>query len=130
MTESKLESDYLFDFRSWRQALPSNEFFHGARQGFLVVGPRDIIPLEHWREEARGKTDLGPFAPTDAFVLAVGEPKRRDVTKVGGIPYWPAAREWPRHTGGRAEWHLNLSNCFSRLGLCRGVDVFAEACKA
>lgn len=41
-----------------------------------------------------------PRAPTDLFVFARGEPERREITKIGGVPYWPAGREWPRSSAG------------------------------
>ena len=51
-----------------------------------------------------------------------------------GEDAWKVAREtaaaFPNEADGKGditEWHLNFSNCFARLDLCRGVDVFAEA---
>ena len=39
----------------------------------------------------------GGGIPTDVFIYGRGEPHRREVTKIGGLPYWPAGRPWP-HT--------------------------------
>ena len=33
--------------------------------------------------------------PTDIFLLNLGEPEQRAVTKVGGLPYRAAGKPWP-----------------------------------
>jgi hypothetical protein len=91
---------YYFDANVWQREFDSTASLKGFRQGHLVVGPRDLIALERWRERARRRTDLGPALPTDTFVFAHGEPERRDVTKVGGVPYWPFAKPWPSTEAG------------------------------
>ena len=35
-----------------------------------------------------------------AFVWGLGEPPRRECTKIGGLPYWPSQRPWPQSQGG------------------------------
>ena len=64
--------------------------------GTQVTSPRDIAIIEQLREEAlAGRPKPGGLA-TDVFVFGLGEPDRREVTKVGGLPYWPVGQAWPR----------------------------------
>jgi hypothetical protein len=42
----------------------------------------------------------GKPVPTDVFIWGKGEASRRDGTKVGGLPYWPADRPWPTDDDG------------------------------
>ncbi len=87
---------YDFDLARWtRELLGQYHSFEDAGQGFGVVGPRDIVYLEELRARARFKCDLGPSAPTDVFVFGLGKSPRRDMTKVGGVPYRPADMPWP-----------------------------------
>ena len=63
--------------------------------GCLITGPADIAHVVQLRSEAlKGTSDLAAV-PCDIFVFAQGEPTRRDVTKVNGVPYRPAALPWP-----------------------------------
>lgn len=61
----------------------------------MVSTPRDVILTEQLREEIRRRYDIGRSVPTDVFVFGVGEPNRRDMTKIGGLPYRPAEKPWP-----------------------------------
>jgi hypothetical protein len=95
-------------------------------EGEIIVGPRCIAVVEQLCEEAFG-THLGAgqqpafpgledMAPsldaliaaafpdrvlTDVIVWATGEPPRREVTKIGGLPYRPASEEWPQSPEGK-----------------------------
>jgi hypothetical protein len=91
--------DYHFDLSVWKALFPTFERYEGG-EGVLIVGPMDVLCLEHWRELVRGQMDMGSHVPTDVFVFAKGEPRRRDVTKVGGLPYRPAGMVWPRSPEG------------------------------
>ena len=63
--------------------------------GCLITGPADIAHVVQLRSKALvGTSDLAAV-PCDIFVFAQGEPMRRDVTKVNGVPYRPAALPWP-----------------------------------
>lgn len=67
-----------------------------------VTGPRDVAIAEQLRDELL--TNLGvqvtSRVPVDRLVLLDGEPADRRVTKIGGLPYWPAARPWPATPSG------------------------------
>lgn len=54
-----------------------------------------LCVLEQVREQALGEMSSNEFRPMDMFVLAYGEPSRRDVTKIGGVPYRPSDSPWP-----------------------------------
>jgi hypothetical protein len=65
--------------------------------GQSINGPRDLAHLVQLRKEF--EKDFAKFkkAPTDVMVWNYGEPKRREVTKIGGVPYWPKSEPWPQN---------------------------------
>ena len=85
------------DFDAVVQAYPAHSYRH-ALDGSHVTSPFHIFSVETLRDQhhLRG----GPATPTDVFVWAIGEPERRDVTKVGGLPYWPTHQLWPERPDG------------------------------
>lgn len=50
--------------------------------------------------------------PTDVFLYGRGEPARREVTKIGGLPYWPARRPRP-HTRAGSPMTFVFQFCFA-----------------
>ena len=72
--------------------------------GEMITSPHDMVVVELLRQEAFSRSGSSPSAhsvPTDVFVFGKGEPASREVTKVGGVPYWPAARPWPASRTGK-----------------------------
>ena len=69
--------------------------------GRPVTGPFDIAVVEQLRQEALHGTDPGPAAATDVFIFGLGEAPRREMTKIGGVPYRSATLEWPRTDDGQ-----------------------------
>ena len=67
-------------------------------EGELVTSPHDLFSVEVLRD--RHALRRGTASPTDVFVFGKGEATRRDGTKVGGLPYWPADRRWPKDEAG------------------------------
>ena len=61
--------------------------------GEIIASPYHLFAVETLR--SRFRLRYSPGIPTDVFVFAEGEPTRRQVTKIGGLPYWPASRPWP-----------------------------------
>jgi Domain of unknown function (DUF1963) len=84
------------DFAAVRRAFEAGT--HEALTGELITSPYDVFSVE----ELRDVHDLraGKAFPTDLFVFGKGESPRREATKVGGIPYWPADRPWPTYDEG------------------------------
>jgi hypothetical protein len=61
----------------------------------IISGPYDIAVLEQLREEAFAFLPDIERVPTDIFVWNRGEPERRAVTRIGGLPYREAGKPWP-----------------------------------
>ena len=91
--------EVIFDLDWWTTELSPYESFEGGRMG-LIVGPRDIVYLEECRNRLSGHVNLGPSVSTDVFIFAKGSTSRRDVTKVGGLPYRPESLPWPEGPDG------------------------------
>jgi hypothetical protein len=72
-------------------------------EGELITSPFDLFCVETLRDMHGLR--YGDALPTDVFVFGKGEPPRRDCTKVGGLPYWPAGKPWPR-TGDGTPYHF------------------------
>jgi Domain of unknown function (DUF1963) len=79
--------------------------------GHSITSPRDLAIVEHVRRHMLATTDLGRTVPTDIFVMALGEPKLPYLTKVGGVPFRPRTKEWPRAKNGRPFSFL-CQHCF------------------
>ncbi len=63
--------------------------------GDRITSPISIAKVEQLRAEAL-HDHAGETVLTDVFIFAKGEPDKREVTKVGGLPYWPASKPWPK----------------------------------
>ena len=85
--------DYEFDINDWLGTFPLESYSADVSTSYHC--PASICYTEQIRRLAAEKGDLGRSVPTDVFVLAYGEPERRDVTKFGGLPYRPADKPWP-----------------------------------
>jgi hypothetical protein len=87
--------------------------------GELVTSPYDLFAVETLRDRHGLRT--GRAVPTDVFVLGKGEAPRRDATKIGGLPYWPAGRAWPNDIAGRPYRFLAQFNFADSLDLFAGL---------
>lgn len=93
-----------FDLASWIRLFPKAIEKHVARysaDGKAVTSPCHIVVVEQLRAEIFVEHPELEKVPTDVFIWGLGEPEKREVTKVGGVPYWPADRPWPVSTEGR-----------------------------
>lgn len=84
-----------FELQPWIEQYPLSSPPPEYRSGGTVCSPRGLAIIEQIRRQATKKHDLGATVPVDIFVFRRGEPIRRDVTKVGGLPYRPAGLGWP-----------------------------------
>ena len=85
-----------FDLAHWQRVLAAQP------QAPCLVGdsPLQVARLEQRRLAVFPAGPPGARLPTDVFVFALGEPAQREQTKVGGLPYWPRSRPWPRSLDG------------------------------
>jgi uncharacterized protein YwqG len=66
--------------------------------GERITSCYDLYAVERLRDE-HGLRD-GAAVPTDVFVFGKGAPPERWMTKVSGLPYWPATKAWPTAADG------------------------------
>lgn len=67
---------------------------------FNITGPRSIAVIEQLREETFAMLPGIERVPTDIFILSLGEPDQRAVTKISGLPYRAAGKPWPTAPSG------------------------------
>lgn len=66
----------------------------------LISGPYDIAVLEQQRAEAFAHSLGVTHVPTDVFIWGIGDSIRREVTKIGGLPYREKRKPWPKGASG------------------------------
>lgn len=81
----------------WRFPLASQ---HGHFTADHVTSPFHVCNNAQLRREMVEEFDWGPAVPVDIFIMAEGEPEKRDVTKIAGLPYRPAGAKWPTTADG------------------------------
>lgn len=64
----------------------------------MVTSPFAIYTVEHLRD-LHGIRD-GRALDSDVFIFGFGEPQKRYITKVSGLPYWPQGKAWPHGDDG------------------------------
>ena len=67
----------------------------------IISSPYDIAVVEQLREEAFVAFSEVRRVPTDVVLWSLGEPERREVTKIGGLPYREQGKPWPVASSGR-----------------------------
>jgi hypothetical protein len=92
-----LPKTYSFNLTEWNKTLSDVELREEEFLERTIASPIDIVAIERIR--GRAFPESLAKAPADAFVFSLGEPRRRAVTKVGGLPYRPRAKPWPRGPG-------------------------------
>jgi hypothetical protein len=96
------EDNLEFDARSWRSKFSADELrrcLDGWTQP-LIASPSQLLAIEMAREHALQTVVRPEVVGTDIFVFANGCPPRRDITKVGGVPYRPRDVDWPEDATG------------------------------
>jgi hypothetical protein len=94
------------DFAAARRVFEARA--HDALRGELITSPYDVFSVEELRD-VHGLRE-GKVFSADLFVFGKGESPRREATKVGGIPYWPADRPWPTDDEGSPLYFLAQFN--------------------
>lgn len=110
----------LVDFAHWEKVFPLAYFerHEGIRQfdttkpgdpidlwkahGSIISSPADLCEIELSRLRASETHDLGERVPSHIFLWKTGEPEKPYLTKIGGTPFRPASRSWPKNTSGDA----------------------------
>lgn len=69
--------------------------------GMRINSPFHIAVVEQLREESLAGKYLENKISTDVFVWNIGEPSRREITKIGGLPYRASTQEWLYSKSGR-----------------------------
>jgi hypothetical protein len=88
----KLAEEFTFSFSQWAAMYP----LRPTRTSELasVGGPGLLVLWEQIRRTLLSSASI-TSVPTDVFALGLGESSRRDVTKIGGLPYRPKGLPWP-----------------------------------
>jgi Domain of unknown function (DUF1963) len=84
-----------FDLEKWIAEFPLRK-----RKDFpcgpTLTSPSHVAVVEQQKRRAIEKgLSLGKPVPIDLCVWNWGESPTREVTKIGGLPFWPASRSWP-----------------------------------
>jgi hypothetical protein len=94
------------DFAAARRTFEAST--HPVLTGESITSPYHAFSIEELRD-VHGLRE-GTAVPTDVFVFGKGESPRREATKVGGIPYWPADQLWPTGDDGSPLFFLAQFN--------------------
>lgn len=85
-----------FDIDQWVNAFPLRRINETTDISTGLTGPLPIAYVEQIRSKVKKiGGDLGKPVPVDLCVWKAGDAKRREATKIGGVPYWPASEAWP-----------------------------------
>lgn len=120
-----------FVLEEWAARIPESILFHSLDvQG--ITGPFDACKLIRLREAVADQYDWGIGVPTDVFVMALGEPTDRSVTKLGGIPHMKRTSPWPQSRPGSPLLfigQINFSDSLDIVGELPGeiLLIFAES---
>lgn len=87
-----------FDLEHWISVFPIQTIRSTARRfvrGYSISSPFHLAIVEQIRREVSQTSNLGQVVPADVFVFGSGDGPNRAGTKIGGLPYRPAAVPWP-----------------------------------
>jgi hypothetical protein len=101
------------DLQNWINAFPLPSSKDELDVSSTVSGPKAVAYIEQIRDrikDAQGK--LGPPVPLDLCIWKLGDSPNREITKVGGVPYWPANEPWP-HLDRRTPLTFVAQLCFA-----------------
>lgn len=84
-----VSGNYEFRLDEWRERLP---FVQACPSRGAVCSPAHVIEVENVRQAVLHGQD---GIPADVFVMALGEPADRGVSKIGGLPFRPKSAPWP-----------------------------------
>lgn len=91
----------VLDIGYWEYECPLAED-ERTREGGWIDSPRELALREQKVRLARAAGDLGPSVPADVFVLSHRKktPPSPWLTRIGGRPWRPKGRPWPKDDDG------------------------------
>lgn len=111
--------NYRFDMGEWSARFPfvpqKNYWWPDTPpyyEASIITSPIHLCMNERLREAVNDQVEWGKAMPIDVFVMAEGEPADRHITKIGGLPYRPRNKPWPRTAEGQPMTFL-AQFCFS-----------------
>jgi hypothetical protein len=87
-----------FDLEHWISIFPIQTIRSTdpwSVKGYSITSPFHLAVVEQIRREVSQTSNLGQAIPTDVFAFGSGDGPNRAGTKIGGLPYRPAAVPWP-----------------------------------
>lgn len=95
---SRLDIDY---WKTVFSVTRLQEEAHGTMPSVNIIsGPYDIAVLEQLRAMSYAYQSDVKRVATDLFIWFRGEPEQRMLTKIGGLPYRLASKDWPLSSSG------------------------------
>lgn len=98
--EAAIRAERSHDPDSWDRRQLDRELASAGPAAGSVTSPYHLAVVDHLRDELLALIPPGRRVPTDVFLWGRGEALRREITKLGGLPYWPADRPWPTSSSG------------------------------
>ena len=90
----------VFPFQQFDELFPDYPYLDVLGEEWEVTSPFHLVMNEHRRQQTTAHKPREKHTLIDIFVWAYGEPSKREVTKMGGLPYFPASRPWPKSVQG------------------------------
>lgn len=81
-----------FPSQQFDQLFPDYPYLDILGEEWEVTSPFHLVMNEHRRQQATAHKPREKPTLIDIFAWAYGEPSNREVTKMGGLPYFPASR--------------------------------------
>lgn len=85
----------LFENERFRRVLARRPARRYVDYNGFFYDPIDLMEIESIRRKIVESIGPQPSMPVDIFLLSLGESPRRDITKIGGVPFRPRSKPWP-----------------------------------
>lgn len=109
-----------FEIDHWIRFFPLDAVPEHQRTGQDVTGPRSLAIVEQIRRQAGMSRFCDKSCPADVFVIGIGEPDEPWCTRIGGIPFRPVGKIWPRDKGG------NNMTFLAQFDFRQSMDLFSD----
>ncbi|HEY1066751.1 MAG TPA: DUF1963 domain-containing protein [Pirellulales bacterium] len=104
-----MDAEFTYDLAYWSEIVRAlyPDVRDAPQEGALAPAVLETLRSKSERPHLEAQ-------PVDAFVLGLGEPSRRDVTKINGLPYRPRTQPWPHLHGSPVPFLAQIRLCESR----------------